>query len=943
MIINNNSASMMTLGELNKNISKGGKQLKKLALGEKITGAGDDASGYSISERMRVRIRALDQDEQNVQNGQALLNVAEGAIQSQIELMKTIKQKVIDADNDTNTDIDRATIQKEINHAYQEIEDIAQETNYNGVRLLVGDHVEETVRSWVLKSNSSLLEGSDAMNMINVIPNVYPTLNGITGPFDLFQPAKVEQTSLDSVGFSPTIQFSGGTDYTFTLDSSYTTVDSLDGMAFNVNNKYYVLKKTPSNIHNYGGFIDESRMIYSYVTPAEIDISSCASIQDVLAVIQANAANVTGYGVNDSGVGYLTSSKTIYGAAFMGLYATVESVAPTGLFSSPSNFSGGENESGIIDNDQDSANHQPATQATFSLNGLTDNTGITIVYNNVKQMYKFIAGNSAPSSSSPPNGVISVGVDYSGDFGYATLSGRMNNRELTLTVGVAGVEGNNYQVTDGIAGEVYNTASAAALNGTSTRKDAYATIDVSGYTNVEDLISDFTGKTIAYAAGVIESQNANFVNYLQQSRYNYFEFVDSASSESLDSLAKINNSHILDLNIMRNSVAGGLSIGEAFAKLVSSQLNTTSYQDNRVSTLTSDSGQIVGIKVKASFDGIDGNKEKLFLAQGNLRSYTLDYGKWFTENPNLSIPDFLNNKGFRAYCASCDNQVFNFHFITDDLPEGPRPEADPTGEDIKHIYINVSNVTDASSLVQAIVDQATPELTGSDPDLNHFMRLIADGDKLIIYDERRLTDEYLRYARDASGNLLYEYQWDDTEQVGGAKIADGVWDNVEIGERKIYAKDLIIHHTDRASMNIHLKIPQTTLDHLFGYEPGSQDWTDFNVMTSKSREELLGNWAGTTRSGKHITKDEEGLLDKALNYLIGANCLVGAQNMRLKMTEENIVSQREGTVASDSTIRDANMAKEMTDYTKANVLAQASQSMLAQANQNSSGVLKLLQ
>jgi flagellin len=355
------------------------------------------------------------------------------------------------------------------------------------------------------------------------------------------------------------------------------------------------------------------------------------------------------------------------------------------------------------------------------------------------------------------------------------------------------------------------------------------------------------------------------------------------------------------------------------------------------------SGNTIGVKFIASQSGSKGNSEKLYMWQGSLRSYTLDYGSWFAANQNLSIPDFLNNKGFRAYCATCDNQVFNFHFITDDLPEGPRPEADPNGEDIKHIYINVSNVTDATSLVQTIVDQATPELTGDDPDLNHFMRLVADGDKLIIYDERRFTDNQLRYGIDNNWDLLYEYQWDDIYNVGGAKIADGVWDNVEIGERKIYAKDLIIHHTDRASMNIHLKIPQTTLDHLFGYEPGLQDWTDFNVMTSKSREELLGNRAGTTRSGKPITKEEEGLLDRALNYLIGANCLVGAQNMRLKMTEENIVAQREGTVASESTVRDANMAKEMTGYTKANVLAQASQSMLAQANQNSSGVLRLLQ
>ena len=84
-------------------------------------------------------------------------------------------------------------------------------------------------------------------------------------------------------------------------------------------------------------------------------------------------------------------------------------------------------------------------------------------------------------------------------------------------------------------------------------------------------------------------------------------------------------------------------------------------------------------------------------------------------------------------------------------------------------------------------------------------------------------------------------------------------------------------------------------------------------------------------------------MDHALNYLTAANCLVGAQISRLEMTESNIVTSRESTTSSESTIRDADMAKEMTEYTKANVLAQAAQSMLAQANQNSSAVLSLLQ
>ena len=63
---------------------------------------------------------------------------------------------------------------------------------------------------------------------------------------------------------------------------------------------------------------------------------------------------------------------------------------------------------------------------------------------------------------------------------------------------------------------------------------------------------------------------------------------------------------------------------------------------------------------------------------------------------------------------------------------------------------------------------------------------------------------------------------------------------------------------------------------------------------------------------------------------------------RLQYTSNNLIVAAENVQASESTIRDADMAKEMTAYTKNNVLTQAAQAMLAQANQNSSTVLSLL-
>ena len=70
---------------------------------------------------------------------------------------------------------------------------------------------------------------------------------------------------------------------------------------------------------------------------------------------------------------------------------------------------------------------------------------------------------------------------------------------------------------------------------------------------------------------------------------------------------------------------------------------------------------------------------------------------------------------------------------------------------------------------------------------------------------------------------------------------------------------------------------------------------------------------------------------------------MGAYMSRLEFTEENLITEHENTLNAQSNILDADMAKEMTAYTRANLLAQASQSMLAQANQNASSVLSLLQ
>ena len=155
MVVKNNMSAISTLNTLNKNSSALSKSLQKVSSGMKINSAADDASGYAISERMRVQIRGLDQANQNTQNGTSMMKVAEGAVSSTVDILKTLKEKVINAANDTNTDADRATIQKELDQSIDQINDNANVT-YNGKYLVDGSKNAATGGTSTALTNESL-------------------------------------------------------------------------------------------------------------------------------------------------------------------------------------------------------------------------------------------------------------------------------------------------------------------------------------------------------------------------------------------------------------------------------------------------------------------------------------------------------------------------------------------------------------------------------------------------------------------------------------------------------------------------------------------------------------------------------------------------------------------------------------------------------------------
>ncbi len=191
MVIMNNAASMMALKVLRQNQLQVKKSTGRISSGTRINGAEDDTSSYSISERMKVQLRGLYQDEMNVSTGASMLKVAAGGIENIVTELRTLKELAINAANDHNTDQDRATLQKTFDQRRANIDDIANTTNYNGKLLLDGTYQrppEEISEEEVSEDELTMTEpegtpivisGTGAYNITN--DGVYLISSGYSG------------------------------------------------------------------------------------------------------------------------------------------------------------------------------------------------------------------------------------------------------------------------------------------------------------------------------------------------------------------------------------------------------------------------------------------------------------------------------------------------------------------------------------------------------------------------------------------------------------------------------------------------------------------------------------------------------------------------------------------------------------------------------------------
>ena len=152
MIINHNMNALNAHRNMGINNTAAGKSMEKLSSGLRINRAGDDAAGLAISEKMRGQIRGLTQASRNSADGISMIQTAEGALNETTNILQRMRELAVQASNDTNTTSDREEIQKEINALTEEVDRIANNTEFNTQKLLngnksgeVGDVIKEAV------------------------------------------------------------------------------------------------------------------------------------------------------------------------------------------------------------------------------------------------------------------------------------------------------------------------------------------------------------------------------------------------------------------------------------------------------------------------------------------------------------------------------------------------------------------------------------------------------------------------------------------------------------------------------------------------------------------------------------------------------------------------------------------------------------------------------
>lgn len=254
-VINTNIASLNAQRNLNASQGEANTALERLSSGLRINSAKDDAAGLAISERFQSQISGLNQAQRNANDGISLAQTAEGAMDEITNNLQRIRELSVQAANATNSISDRQALNQEVQQRIGEINRIASQTSFNGLKVLDGTFGTQTFQVGANAGETIGISGLDSRGS-----QLGATLGKTDGFAEKTVPLQTETNKLN-------LNYAGNVSYTFSVDD----------------NDYSGISTTPGNITQLASDLNSE-------LPANSDIT-----------ISANAADDTLVFTNSSG------------------------------------------------------------------------------------------------------------------------------------------------------------------------------------------------------------------------------------------------------------------------------------------------------------------------------------------------------------------------------------------------------------------------------------------------------------------------------------------------------------------------------------------------------------------------------------------------------------------------------------------------------------------
>lgn len=952
MRIQHNIAAINSHRQFTKNNNTVSKNLERLSSGYRINSAADDAAGLAISEKMRAQITGLETASTNASDGISLIQTAEGNLQEVHDMLNRMTELATQSANGTYDDeTDRANIQKEFDALKTEINRISKSANFNGIKLLDGNLANNDAISIENSSISSTAGVSLEQGTIGAGTKGQFTIDLSGGLFGSGDELALNGTNSNGAPI-------GAQTFKFTNSKTPSTDEFTGATAEEQAESLAAAMKGNSNIGgNFDITVDGSKVILTAIkegtgtstitsaatTDVSVQPTPSGETQPAVGAVEGTDMGWNGlFGAADdgTGIGYHIAEGDKLTFKFNDGYGNILE-AEVEVTASMIYDNGGDPASGELDIADVTTNIVNALNETAFkdlANTAQDESNIK-----VKDMFDLTA-NQVADGTAAKGSIQAAGQDETiGSLGDVVIKrgsdvmatvgatvGTLATPDDTQIYQLGADTNNNYSAGDVLTvtgklsdgsdftikmeagkdfdiGADYNATAdniAAALN--TGKVDVTVTSGNKSATVKSDTLFNSDGKTnfkaVTAAMGVLEFQTEGGTTNVKGGAGKISSVSvatpNNASAKLVKDLAKAQDYASSSIEISKDIQYGAtVKVGDATFEVVK-DARDTSNRNNQAVVITDLENKSAEDIAKAISDAIADTKG--FTAETD---YNGDGTEWNYDDAQKAKEDGLSYsvavEGNKITISSLDKGS------TAAAPEISTPYGDKTN--VANVKINTDKLKYGDTI----------EINGKSYEFTEKESDVKAGNTAVVLDLKTADAKAAAQAvADVAKGVKTTVAEDGTLTIQSQEGEDGV-----ISDPKVISENnglsLQVGDTSESFQKVNVKIRAVN-------------------TTTLGLDEISVDDQSNAENAIDVIKS-------AINQVSSTRGDLGALQNRLEHTINNLETTNQNMTEAESRIRDVDMAKEMMEFTKNNVLVQASQSMLAQANQQPQGVLQLLQ